>query len=549
MYKFFFTTLILMMISLQGFSQVPGSFGYQAVIRDSGGEIWANSPTMVRTTLFQQSVGGPIVYQGIHNTSTNEYGLINLKVGSPDTWISGSLYYAQWSTYPYFLRIEVDLGNGYVDMGSQQLLSVPSAMTAQHAVSATQLVGFEIEGAQDGQVIMWDGNNEIWEPSFVQSDWSTDGTNAWRLDGNIGLGTNSPITGLHLHNKNGLRLSKTFTGSTILDGFYLGHDSFNNGNLYLTNYENADFVFSTNLAERLRITGSGNIGIGTSLPTAPLHIANLNNGGTAFSKWSVLQTGHTANDGSQIGVNASGEMVIEQKENLNILLTRNGSTKITVNSTGADVNGTLSSDEVNTGMVNAFGANLTNVEAYTTNTQFLYVDATAGTGNRPLFVNQDGQVYAGASATQYISVPGCAFYQWGAGYSSEQGAFGHTYTIWGEWGGALAPVDLPHGAVITPVSVGFDESSVEEHTVQLEPTSGCKNHFNGSIYRFIDGDRCTSSGGVGISTVTDTSIDHSICRGDSVYTYYLSMGTVGSDNVANTNLDFEPGVRIAYTLP
>jgi hypothetical protein len=168
MYKFFFTTLILMMISLQGFSQVPGSFGYQAVIRDSGGEIWANSPTMVRTTLFQQSVGGPIVYQGIHNTSTNEYGLINLKVGSPDTWISGSLYYAQWSTYPYFLRIEVDLGNGYVDMGSQQLLSVPSAMTAQHAVSATQLVGFEIEGAQDGQVIMWDGNNEIWEPSLCK---------------------------------------------------------------------------------------------------------------------------------------------------------------------------------------------------------------------------------------------------------------------------------------------------------------------------------------------------------------------------------------------
>ncbi len=315
MNRIYLITLTLVIFSLHGFSQVPASFSYQAVIRDSGGEIWASSLTIVRTTLFQQSVGGPIVYQGIHNTSTNDLGLINLKVGSPDTWISGSLYYAQWNVYPYFLRIEVDLGNGFIDLGSQQLLSVPMAMTAQNAVSATQLIGFEIEGAQDGQVIMWDGYNEIWEPSFVQSDWSSDGTNVWRMDGNIGLGISSPGSGLHLHNKNGLRLTKTFTGSTLLDGFYLGQDSFGNGNLYLTNYENADFVFSTNLAERLRITGSGNIGIGTSLPTAPLHIANLNNGGTAFSKWSVLQTGHTANDGSQIGVIANGERFIEQKKN------------------------------------------------------------------------------------------------------------------------------------------------------------------------------------------------------------------------------------------
>lgn len=470
-----------MMISLQGFSQVPGSFSYQAVIRDSGGEIWANSPTMVRTTLFQQSVGGPIVYQGIHNTSTNEYGLINLKVGSPDTWISGSLYYAQWSTYPYFLRIEVDLGNGYVDMGSQQLLSVPSAMTAQHAVSATQLVGFEIEGAQDGQVIMWDGNNEIWEPSFVQSDWSTDGTNAWRLDGNIGLGTNSPVTGLHLHNKNGLRLSKTFTGSTILDGFYLGQDSFNNGNLYLTNYENADFVFSTNLAERLRITGSGNIGIGTSLPTAPLHIANLNNGGTAFSKWSVLQTGHTANDGSQIGVNASGEMVIEQKENLNILLTRNGSTKITVNSTGADVNGTLSSDELNTntlssdeisvGTLTAAGATIYDMNSLVTTTGNLSITSATGTGNRPLYANANGQVYADGS-TKRMSFMGVAFHHtdecWDnleayENWDSDHPAIGSD----GSCGRAYCAVNLPQGAKITKIKGFFIDETDENYFVLI----------------------------------------------------------------------------------
>ena len=59
--------------------------------------------------------------------------------------------------------------------------------------------------------------------------------------------------------------------------------------------------------------------------------------------------------------------------------------------------------------------------------------------------------------------------------------------------------------------------------------------------------KCTSSGGVGISTVTDTSVNHSTVD-NGVYTYYLYLGTESNNNITGLNLAFK-NVRIAYTLP
>jgi hypothetical protein len=91
----------------------------------------------------------------------------------------------------------------------------------------------------------------------------------------IGINPNNPTTSIvHLHRTTAntevkLQFTDGTTLSTATDGLtlYKGTDQIG----YLWNYENADLVFGTNSTERMRITSSGNIGIGTN-PSYKCHI-------------------------------------------------------------------------------------------------------------------------------------------------------------------------------------------------------------------------------------------------------------------------------------
>ena len=67
-----------------------------------------------------------------------------------------------------------------------------------------------------------------------------------------------------------LRIQDGTTGFTDTDGLYLGRSNAIN---YLWTYENEPLVFATNNTERIRLDASGNFGIGTSSPVAPLDVA------------------------------------------------------------------------------------------------------------------------------------------------------------------------------------------------------------------------------------------------------------------------------------
>jgi len=96
--------------------------------------------------------------------------------------------------------------------------------------------------------------------------------------GNVGIGTTDPIGRLHLHRENAttsqsvnLHFTDTLTGRTATDGFVIGKGTDNSANIY--NNEDAPMVFATNGGERMRISNTGNVGIGTTNPTSKLHIA------------------------------------------------------------------------------------------------------------------------------------------------------------------------------------------------------------------------------------------------------------------------------------
>lgn len=154
--------LVHLLIYSSAFAQVPQKFNYQAVCRDNMGSVIANQSIDFRLTIHDLIPTGTIVYQELQSTTTNILGLVTLEIGG-GTVQSGIFNNIPWSTGNKFLEVEMDLGSGFISVGTSQLLSVPYALYAQNS-----------------------GN--------VDTLWIRNGTNIYNSNqGNVGVGINNPI--------------------------------------------------------------------------------------------------------------------------------------------------------------------------------------------------------------------------------------------------------------------------------------------------------------------------------------------------------------------
>ncbi len=112
-------------------AQSPESLNYQAVVRDADGAIRANQVTSVDFNIRQGAADGTIVYSEMHDPTTNEFGLVNVKVGE-GTAATGSFAAIDWSAGPYFLEVLLN----DVSAGTQEFSSVPFSLYAKRALSA-----------------------------------------------------------------------------------------------------------------------------------------------------------------------------------------------------------------------------------------------------------------------------------------------------------------------------------------------------------------------------------------------------------------------------
>ncbi|GIV50346.1 MAG: hypothetical protein KatS3mg038_0867 [Candidatus Kapaibacterium sp.] len=219
------------------------------------------------------------------------------------------------------------IGNSKVTTLKIASSAVTTDKLAPGAVTAPKLNQM---GAATGEYLRWNGSQ--WDPSPVSTDaWAltgnaisgthflgttnaqplvirTSNTERMRIDasGNIGIGTTSPSNLLHIvGSSNPVRVQGLSTDNTIdnilvvdangvmkirtasslsgtLGWSLTGNSSTNPSTNFLGTTDAADLVVRTNNTERLRITSGGNVGIGTTSPSALLDVAgNANVAGNA----------------------------------------------------------------------------------------------------------------------------------------------------------------------------------------------------------------------------------------------------------------------------
>jgi uncharacterized protein (TIGR02145 family) len=107
------------------FSQAPALIPYQAVARDASGQALNGATINARFTILDVAATGSAVWQEVQAVTTSALGVFTAQLGS-----SVSLNSVNWANGSKFMQVEIDLGQGFVDMGTQQMLSVPYALYA-----------------------------------------------------------------------------------------------------------------------------------------------------------------------------------------------------------------------------------------------------------------------------------------------------------------------------------------------------------------------------------------------------------------------------------
>lgn len=122
---------IVMLISiLTAEAQIPQGINYQSLIRDGSGVALVSQPVTLGIRILKGSTSGTAVCSETFSTATDQFGLVNLRIGSLDN-ISFSAI--DWSQGPYYIEIKA---NGQL-MGVTQILSVPYALYSASSGSAS----------------------------------------------------------------------------------------------------------------------------------------------------------------------------------------------------------------------------------------------------------------------------------------------------------------------------------------------------------------------------------------------------------------------------
>jgi len=289
---------LILVLAIYG--QTPQAFKYQAVVRNNSGNILQNQGVDVRISIHDATAGGTIVYQETFTESTNDFGLVNLKIGTGSQTI-GTFSAIDWASDSKFLETEIDNGGGYVSMGTSELLSVPYAKVADVSRDAVwEKSGSDIYSSNSGKVGIGtetpEGKLEVNAPSGYFG-YISPVKGLIIKDGNDNSGNEFEI----LDFSNNPRFRVLDNGTTILgqdskciqmrtDGIFTDIESL--GSDLAINYQSGYNTYMN--------VSSGFVGIGTTNPNAKLQ---------ANALWDIAISGYSVDNFGVYGYSTNSEGV------------------------------------------------------------------------------------------------------------------------------------------------------------------------------------------------------------------------------------------------
>ncbi len=497
-------------------AQAPQGLNYQAVARDAQGNLLTNTSVTVRFSIVP-ALTGTAEYQEHQTLTTNQFGLFTANIGEGIV-DAGSFSNISWGSTNKYLTVEIDLGSGYLTMGTSQLMSVPYALYAASSPSSAGPAGptgpIGPQGIQGTQgPIGVTGPQGIAGPQGVQG--ITGPVGATGQQGLMGLTGATGATGL--------------TGATGVTGAGVQGVTGSTG-------ATGPAGGATGPTGPTGFTGATGSGAGPTGPTGPTGAQGLT--GSKGATGSTGATGVQGNTGATGPQGLQGAQGIQGVQGLQGVQGVQGPTGVR-GATGAT--GVAGGTGFLTNGTTAGNTPYWNGTQWVLNSSNIYNNGgNVGIGTTPTAQKLEvggnvaipaanSYMYATAK-TKYLQLPAAAFNLQNVSLVSTAGitltgvSSGQARWVQGGTTGTdaylFAPINLPDGAIVTGVDVyGYDVDATQQFSASLYSISNA-----GATAQSIA--TTTASGGTfngGAITLTATAVNHTI--DNSTNAYYLRINT------------------------
>jgi uncharacterized protein (TIGR02145 family) len=212
-------------------SQIPELLSYQAVARTPTGQPIQSTAVSTRFRIHDLSASGPMLWEEFQSVVTNEFGLFNLQLGSVI-----SLDSINWDSGPKFLATAIDFGEGFIETGTQQMLSVPFAIRSGNGIRNI---------SSTGDTLFMSNGDFILIPGISDANFGGSGGSG----GTTTTGTTLHTCGtMHVHNQNLNYGTMTDQEGNVYKTVVIGAQEWMAENLNTSIYRNGEPI-ATNLPQ------------------------------------------------------------------------------------------------------------------------------------------------------------------------------------------------------------------------------------------------------------------------------------------------------------